>query len=186
MLDRALERVADMPAAARDDKAATQQLLLQLSGSLLAKGGDERPARRAEHVVAAASQLVGTYALWFAKTADAPVEAALRYLLRALGVRKVSLQTQSLRLGIRGCFRKGRPLCERQGCYCNSRFLACSVMYLVTCTANMVGSTARRAVWPDTWAKLCRCRRHTQRHSRSAACATGAQPSCGGRRRSLR
>ncbi len=72
----------------RDDKAATQQLLTQLAASLLAEG-DTRPARRSPRVLAAASQLVGAYAQWFAKTANAPVEAALRYLLRAMSVPEV-------------------------------------------------------------------------------------------------
>ena len=89
MLDRALERVADQLEAVRGDKAATQQLLQQLNGSLLAEGVDERPVRHAAHVLAAASRLIGAYALWFAKTVDAPVEAALRYLLRALGIAQV-------------------------------------------------------------------------------------------------
>ena len=88
MLDRALEKAADQSDDARDDQAATQQLLTQLAGSLLAEG-DARPPRRAPRVQAAAAQLVGAYALWFAKTADAPVEAALLYLLRAMGVPEV-------------------------------------------------------------------------------------------------
>ena len=88
VLDRALERSADESGDAREDKAATRQLLLQLAGSLLAEG-DARPSRRTPRVLAAASHLVGAYALWYAKTADAPVEAALRYLLRAMGVPEV-------------------------------------------------------------------------------------------------
>jgi hypothetical protein len=126
-LDRALERVADMPEPVRDDKAATQQLLLQLSGSLLAEGGDERPVRRAARTVAAASQLVGTYALWLAKTADAPVEAALRYLLRALGMPEVSLQTQHLGLES-GLHPEGWPSFERQGCHRGPPTSACSAL----------------------------------------------------------
>ena len=95
VLDRASEGSAGQSAEVREDKAATQQLLMQLAGSLLAEG-DARPARRAPRVLAAASQLIGAYALWFANTADAPVEAALRYLLRAMGVPEVRLDCPSM------------------------------------------------------------------------------------------
>ena len=87
ILDRALGG-ADKSEDVCDDKAGSQRLLLQLAGSLLAEG-DGRHMRRNPRVVAAAAQLVGTYATWFARTAAAPVEVALRYLLRAMSVPEV-------------------------------------------------------------------------------------------------
>ena len=189
MLDRTLERVADMPEPVRDDKAATQQLLLQLSRSLLAESVDGRPVRQAALVLAAASQLLGAYALWFAKTADAPVEAALRYLLRAMSISKVGLP-KSKRTGqgpdyqmaaslSSSCLSIGNTHPHMLGCRCSRLHMEHIVRQLHHWSGSLV------FVAYDKWPNVYRRRRIT-RHTRSAACASGAPPNCGGQRRSSR
>lgn len=77
----------DAPPAVLEDKAATQQFLLQLTARLVVDTDADRD--RGPHVRSAIARLLSMYALWFAATADAPVEAALRYLFRVMAVPEV-------------------------------------------------------------------------------------------------
>lgn len=81
---RALESAADASPAVLEDKAATQQFLLQLSARLVV---DPEAARDSgPHVRSAVARLLSMYALWFAATAGAPIEPALRYLFLVMSL----------------------------------------------------------------------------------------------------
>ena len=43
-------------------------------------------------VLATAVRIIGDYAAWFGKAADAPLEGALKYLLRGLSTQQVIIQ----------------------------------------------------------------------------------------------
>ena len=87
---RALECAADASPAVLEDKAATQQFLLQLTVRLVVDR--EAPRDSGPHVRSAVARLLSMYALWFAATAGAPMEQALRYLFLAMVLPEVRAQ----------------------------------------------------------------------------------------------
>lgn len=84
---RALESAADAPPAVLEDKAATQRFLLQLTARLVVE--PESGQSSGPHVRSAVARLLSMYALWFAATAGAPIEPALRYLFLVMALPEV-------------------------------------------------------------------------------------------------
>ena len=78
----------DNPAIAQD-KAQTVAFLQSLFGFLCSGQAAEGMLGSNPWVLATAVRLIGDYAAWFGKAAEAPLEGALKYLLRGLSTQQV-------------------------------------------------------------------------------------------------
>ena len=164
----------DHPAIAQD-KAQTVAFLQTLFGFLCSDQAAGGMLGSNVWVLATAVRLIGDYAAWFGKAADAPLEGALKYLLRGLSTQQVTIQQALLPV----CWQVLFFSVAKAPQPCTVGLLLCAAAAGLTAHSIHSQKAGLAQVSIRQTGHLVQCRQVDQLPRPSTTCASAAHSGCG-------